>query len=99
MVLLCSRQHLTTNKVLCDASILCRDQRTLRLVSLDKEHLWAMHGASFRDLIRILYDDFSTMLFLDQDGYAPLILAMTATMPASLMKPFSAMAHVDFSLP
>ena len=98
LMLLCSPQHLVPNKVLRDVLILCRDRRTLRLVSLDEAYLLAMHGATFRDLICFLRDDLFAILSLDQDGYAPLLLAMTATMPASLLKPFSDMIHVDFSL-
>ena len=47
LVLFCSSQNLTANKTLCDGLIHCRGQRIMRLVSLDKAHLWAMHGAVF----------------------------------------------------
>jgi hypothetical protein len=46
----------------------------------------------------VLCDKFFFKVYASGHPFTPLLLAMAATMPASLMDPFSKLTHVDFSL-
>ena len=99
LVLLCSPQQLSSSPALLAALLRCRDRQTLRLIVVDEAHLYTMHGATFRDPIRFLRDEFFYKIYAVGLLFTPLLLAMTATMPGSLLEPFSKLTHVDFTLP
>ena len=98
LFLLCSPQYLATNKLFCDALLACNDRGMLRLVAIDEAHLFAMHGRSFRESIRVIAENFFFPLFASERISRPLFLAMTATMTERLLKDFSRLTHVDWSL-
>ena len=54
LFLLCSPQALVQQTTLRKALIHASAKRVLRLVAIDEAHLYAMHGRSFREDIRIL---------------------------------------------
>ena len=72
--------------------------RRLLCVAIDEAHLFAMHGRSFRESIRVLAEVFFHPLFATDAVTRPLFLAMTATMTARLLLDFSKLTHVDWSL-
>ena len=59
MFLFISPQKLATTPSLLTALFVCHQLQTLRLVVIDKAHLYAQHGRSFRESLRIL----TTILF------------------------------------
>ena len=72
----------------------------LRLIAIDEVHIYAIHGRSFRDSIRVLKQDFFAKLYRGCEGkYQPLFLAMTATMPICLIKTLFDLTHVNWSKP
>ena len=56
LMFLCSPQYLARTTEFRDALLRCHARRTLRLVAIEKAHLYAMHGRSFRDSIRFVRD-------------------------------------------
>ena len=98
LFLLCSPQYIATNKIFRDALLACNKRGLLRLVAIDEAHLFAMHGRSFRESIRVLAEVFFHPLFATDASTRPLFLAMTATMTARLLSDFSKLTHVDWSL-
>ena len=99
LVLFCSPQYLVDHHVFRAALLDCHRRRILRLLGLDEAHIYAMHGRSFRGCIRVLRDVFLVFLFGPNASHSPLFLAMTATMPKSLLEHFSALTHVNFGNP
>ena len=61
--------------------------------------MYAMHGCLFRDSICFLRDVFFAAIFVAGAAYTPLFLAMTATMPTTLLGPFSDLRKVDWTRP
>lgn len=101
MLLLCSPQFIADNIAFCNALLWARDRQVFRLIAIDKAHLYAMHGVSFCDSIQIqqLKRDFFARLYRNPDRYAPLLLAMTATMPTTLLRTLSSLTYVNWELP
>ena len=98
MFLFTSPQKLATTPQLLKALFECRDKQTLRVVTIDEAHLYAAHGRSFREQLRLLTRVFFAVLF--QVGiWHPLFLAMTATMTLDLLPAFSKLTCVDWLLP
>ena len=58
-----------------------------------------MHVRSFRDSIHFLCYTFFAVIFVIGAAYTPLFLAMTVTMPAKLLGPFSSLTKVDWTRP
>ena len=54
MFLLCSPQYITKNKFFLEALLRAHERNVLRLVAIDEAHLYAAHGRSFRQEIRVL---------------------------------------------
>ena len=98
LFLLCSPQYIATKKPFRDALLACNERGLLCLVAIDEAHLFAMHGRSFRESIRVLSEVFFRPLFASGAISRPLFLAMTATMTAHLLSDFSKLTHVDWSL-
>ena len=98
LVLLCSPQYVADMPAFLSALLKCRYQQTLRLVTIGKAHLFVMHGFTFRQPIRLFRDVLFAQLYAPSSSYYPLILAMTAMMPASLLQPFSSLTRDDFTL-
>ena len=73
-------------------------KETVRLVAIDKAHMYAHHGRSFRESLRVLTDIFFVVVFCVGEWY-PLFLAMMATMTINLLPSFSQLTNVDWSLP
>ena len=96
MALLCSPQVLVQNSSFREALIRARDRQTLRMIAIDEAHLYAMHGKTFREDIRILRDIFFAPLYNEGAEYTPLFYAMTATMPETLIEALSDLTHVDW---
>ena len=63
MFLFSSPQYLATNGIVIDDILRCRARQTFRLLAIDKAHLYAMHGRSFRDAMRILQRLLFVVLF------------------------------------
>ena len=99
LILLCSPQALATDKDLLAAVLRAYQRKILRLVAIDEAHLYAMHGRSFRESIRVLQHVFFGVLFAESATWSPLFLAMTATMPATLLASFSTLTNVDWTIP
>ena len=97
--ILCSPQYIAENVDFRQALLRARDRRVLRLIAIDEVHIYAMHGRSFRDSIRVLQREFFSKLFLRRSGYSPLFLVMTATMPLSLVSTLEKLTHVQWSKP
>ena len=80
LLILCSPQQLAENIAFREAMIRAYKRQILRLVAIDEAHLYAMHGRSFRESIRVLRDHFFAVICSTATiKYAPLILAMTTT--------------------
>ena len=94
MFLLSSPQYFVDNPLFLQAVLRCYRQRTLRLVSVDEAHLYAMHGRSFRVAMRILQRLLFNVIFAI-GVWHPLLLAMTATMTDSLVASFSTLTSVQ----
>ena len=63
MLILCSPQYVADNVDFRNALLRCRDQQMLRLIAIDEVHIYAMHGRSFRDSIRVLKRDYFTKIY------------------------------------
>ena len=98
MFIFTSPQKLANTQPLLDALFTCHQNQTLRLVTIDEAHLYAQHGRSFRESLRVLTSVFFTVLFRIGHWH-PLFLAMTATMTMDLLPLFSELTTVDWSLP
>ena len=98
-MILCSPQYIAENVDFRNALLRARDRKVLRLVAIDEVHIYAMHGRSFRDSIRVLKRDFFAKLYRDRIGYSPLFLVMTATMPTSLIATLEDLTYVPWSKP
>jgi superfamily II DNA/RNA helicase len=98
-LLLCSPQYLADTPAFLAAVLRANSRRLLRLVAVDEAHLIAMHGRTFRDAIRVLADDFFSVVFSQNAQYSPLFLAMTATMSDSLLRSFKDLTSVDWTKP
>jgi len=99
MLLLCSPQYITDNVEFRNTLIYCRDCQVLWLIAIDEAHLYVMHGRLFCDSIRQLKRDFFRHISSAGKSYTPLFLAMTATMPLSLLKSLVALTHFKWILP
>ena len=97
MLLLCSPQILATNQNLRHALIAASKRKVLRLVAIDKAHLYAMHGRSFRESIRILKRVFFAVLFNVRARCHPLCLLMTAIMMPSQLQSVSDLTTIDWT--
>ena len=97
MLLLCSPQFIIEHPAFKDALIRAYVRRLLQMVTLDETHLYAQHGRSFRTSIRILQRVFFAIIFAAGVDYTPLLLAMTATMPQTLLQSLSDLTHIDFT--
>ena len=97
LFLLCSPQYIAEKQIFRDALLSCNDRGLLRLVAIDEAHLFAMHGRSFREAIRVLADVFFFALFATERRFRPLFLAMTATMTERLLADFARLTHVDWT--
>ena len=98
MAILCSPQELAHNKAFRDALFRALERQTLRMIAIDEAHLYAMHGKSFREDIRILRDVFLAPIYKDKDEgqYTPLFYAMTATMPDTLIEALVELTYVNW---
>ena len=67
-------------------------------MAIDKVHLYAMHGRSFRESIRVLCDVFFGVVFAAGTEYTRLFFAMTTVMPHSLLTPFLEPTKVNWTL-
>ena len=63
MFLLSSPQQILKNPALLAALLCCHAKQTLRLVTIDKVHLYVMYGRSFRVAMRILQRLFLEVVF------------------------------------
>mmetsp|Transcript_13122 Transcript_13122/g.28347 ORF Transcript_13122/g.28347 Transcript_13122/m.28347 type:complete len:292 (-) Transcript_13122:1026-1901(-) len=95
MFILCSPQYLTENIDFCNALLQCRDCKVLRLIAVNKAHIYAMQGSTFREPIRIVGRDFFSKLYGKSHQILPLFLAMTATMPLKPTKTFSKLTSIN----
>ena len=68
---LCSPQYITNNKSFLEALLRAHERKVLRLVAIDKAHLYAAHGRSFREEIRVLKHVFFSNIY-GVLGYHPL---------------------------
>ena len=67
-------------------------------MTINEVHLFEMHGATFRQSMRVLEVVLFAKLSAPSLVYYPLLRLMTATKPTSLLQPFSLLTHVDFTL-
>ena len=96
MHIFCSPQDLVNKAYLRIALLECYRRKTLRLVVIDEAHLYAMHGSTFREQIRLLHNLFFRIIFA-VGKWHPLFLAMSATMTAPLVASLSRLTNVDWS--
>ena len=96
MYLFCSPQDLVKKACLRIAVLECCRRKTLRLVVIDEAHLYAMHGSTFREPIRLLHKLFFSIVF-GVGQWHPLFLAMSATMTAPLVASLSTLTNVDWT--
>ena len=99
MMILCSPQFIANNIHFRNALLRARDRAVLRLIVIDEVHIFAMHGRSFRDSIRVLKRTLFAKLYGSIRGYSPLFLVMTATMPLSLIAVLEDLTFVKWSRP
>lgn len=99
MLILCSPQYISENIDFRNALLRARDREVLRLIAIDEAHIYAMHGRSFRESVRILGRDFFSKLYRGVKPYYPLCMPMTATMPNSLLSTLSDLTHIDWTKP
>lgn len=57
-----SPQKLATSSAILDALFVCNAKETLRLITIDKAHLYAQYGSTFREELRVL----TTIFFADE---------------------------------
>jgi hypothetical protein len=95
LVLLCSPQYVASAPTFLPALLRCLEIKMLRLIALGEPHLFTMHRATFSHSIHFLRDKFFAIIYALGREYYPLLLAMTATMPESLLCPFSSLTHVN----
>ena len=98
MFLSISRQKLATTPSLLTALFMCHQLQTLRLVVIDKVHLCAQHGRSFREMLRIPTTVFFAVIFRFRHWYHLFLVVMT-NMTLELLPSFSELTTVDWSLP
>ena len=94
MFLFSSPQYLVTNDIVIGTILRCRAREAFRLVAIDKAHLYAMHGRSFCDTMRILWKLLFVVLFKVGEWH-PLVLLMTATVTHSLLSSFSELTCIN----
>jgi hypothetical protein len=99
MMILCLPQYSADKIDFWNALLCARDYKVLRLIIIDKVHIYLMHQCSFRDCIHVLKQTFFTKLYRNVCGYSPLFLIMTATMPLSLIVVLEDLTFVKWSLP
>ena len=68
----------------------------MQLVAIDEAHLYAQHGRSFREAMKILTTLFFAVVF-KVGIWHPLFLAMTATMTLSLLPSISQLTNVEWT--
>ena len=98
LFLLCSPQCLADNHKFRRALIGGAKRKVLRLVAIDEAHLFAMHGRTFRESIRVLRICFFSVVFRNGLDYHPLFLLLTATMTIPLLEGISHLTRVDWTL-
>ena len=86
-----SPQYIVDNPSFLNALLRCHERRTLRFVAIDEAHLYAQHGKTFRESIRILKASFFEKVFAKEAAYHPLFMAMT-TRTRSLVFSFETMS-------
>ena len=91
-----SPQALVDRSYLREALLACWRRRVVRLVVIDEAHLYAMHGRTFREPIRILRRVCFDVVFAS-GAWHPLFLAMSATMTESLVSSLSELTNVDWA--
>ena len=96
MFIFTSPQQLVEHPFILDAILRCHARQTLRLVTIDEAHLYAMHGRSFRVAMRVLQRILFEVIF-KEGVWHPLLLAMTATMTTPLLESFSTLTNVDWN--
>ena len=99
MLLMCSPQYLAETTAFRLAVMRNIERRVVRMVAIDEAHLYAAHGRSFRESIRVLREVFFKTIYTVDAEYTPLLLMMTATMPKPLLKSISDLTNVDFTNP
>ena len=67
------------------------------MIALDKVHIYAQHGRSFHTSIWILQRVFFAIIFAACADYTLLLLAMTDTMPQTLLQSLSDLTHIYFT--
>ena len=72
MFCLCSPQYIATNTFFREALLRAHGRRVLRLVVVDEAHLYAAHGRSFREKIRVLKQVFFLKIYLAGGGFTVL---------------------------
>ena len=97
LFLFTSPQKLATTPAILDALFVCHARETLRLVTIDEAHLYAQHGSTFRDELRVLTTIFFAVVFKEGAAYHPLFLAMTATMTKPLLVKLSELTNVPWT--
>ena len=63
MFLLCSPQYITNNKFFLEALLRAHERKVLRLVAINEAHLYAAHGRSFWQEIRVLKHVFFSKVY------------------------------------
>ena len=97
MFLFTSPQYLANNSIILNVIIQCYALQTLRLIAIDEAHVFAMHGRTFREAMRIPQKIMFECIY-KEGGWHPLFLAMTATMTLSLLSSFATLTNVDWTL-
>jgi superfamily II DNA helicase RecQ len=71
MILLCSPQYLADITAFRLAVIRNIERRVVRMVAIDEAHLYAAHGRSFRESIRVLREVFFKVIYTVDAEYTP----------------------------
>ena len=96
-ILISSPQALADNKKFRDQLLKCNCKETLRANVIDEAHLWAMHGKSFRDSIRVVGETYFKIVYGSNQSNTPLFMLMTATAPVAQIETMSKLTHVDWT--
>ena len=79
MFIFTSPQKLASTPAILDALFMCHTRKMLRLVTIGEAHLYAQHGSTFCDELRLLGRLIFYIIF-KISSWHPLFLEMTATM-------------------
>ena len=96
MYLFTSPQYVVDHPIFLRTLLKCHERRTLRFVAIDEAHLYAMHGKTFRECIRLLQTSFFERVFGLEVDHHPLFMVMTATMTSTILPCLSTLTSVDW---